>query len=100
MGAIGFDLANLEKAEAMHDTLSNLLSEANMSPGELAELKNLSYQAYSFLQEAVSEIRETGQYVFWKDENRLDLYKSDHYQRIGKTRNKEDETENVSETPV
>ena len=71
-----------------------------MSPGELEELKTLAYQAFTYLQEAVSEIRENGQHVFWKDENRLDLYKSDHYQRIGKTRNKEDVNENVSEIPA
>jgi len=37
-------------------------------------------------QEAVAEIRTNGQYVFWKDEARLNLYKSEYYQQVGKTK--------------
>ena len=92
--AIGFDPANLEKAESMYDTLSNLLSSANMSSGELSELKNLAYQAYTYLQQAVEEIRETGQFVFWKDKKRLDLYKSDHFQKSGRAK-KNNENEEI-----
>ena len=95
LAAIGFDSGDLEKAEAMHEKLSNLLSEANMTPGELEGLKTLAYQAYTFLQKAVAEIRENGQYVFWKNEERLDLYKSDHYQKIGKVKTAADENESA-----
>lgn len=98
--AIGFDLNRLDEAEALHDKLSNLLSEATMSPEELEELKTNAYLAFTYLAEAVSEIRANGQHVFWKDPERLDLYKSDHYQKIGKTRTKEEKTENVTETNV
>lgn len=100
LSAIGFDLADLDRAETLYEKLSNLLSEANMSPGELEELKILAYQAYTWLQEAVAEIRANGQYVFWKDEARLNLYKSDHYRKVGKTRNKEDSQENAGEEPI
>ena len=96
LDAIGFDAANLDKAKAMHDELSDLLSSANMNPDDLAELKTQSYQAYTYLQEAVSEIREIGQFVFWKDPVRLDLYKSDYYQGVGKIKNKIE----VSEIPA
>ena len=96
LNAICFDVEDIERAEALHDMLSNLLSEANMSPGKLEKLKILAYQAYTYLQEAVAEIRINGQYVFWKDEARLNLYKSEHYQQVGKTRTKEDS----EETPV
>ncbi|GAG27695.1 unnamed protein product [marine sediment metagenome] len=37
--AINFDLNRLDVAEALHDKLSNLLSESTMSPKELEELK-------------------------------------------------------------
>ena len=97
---ISFDLNRIDKAEAFHEKLSNLLSESTMSPEELEELKTAAYQTYTYLQEAVAEIRINGQHVFWKDPERLYLYKSDHYQRIGKTRTKEEETENVTETTV
>ena len=86
--AIGFDPADLDKAAALHEKLSALLSEASMSPAELTELKTRAYQAYTWLQEAVAEIRVNGQYVFWKDEERLQLYKSDHYQKIRKQKPK------------
>jgi len=84
LSAIGFDPAEIEKAEALYEKFSNLLSEANMNSDEMEELKTLAYQAYTYLQEAVAEIRTNGQYVFWKDEARLNLYKSEHYQKIGK----------------
>ena len=97
LSAIGFDLADLDRAGALHEKLSDLLSEANMSPGELESLKVLAYQAYTYLQEAVTEIRINGQFAFWKDEDRLNLYKSDHYQKIGKLRNNEEEEEVAEE---
>lgn len=98
--AINFDMNRIDAAEALHDKLSNLRAKSTMSPEELKELKTAAYQAYTYLQEAVAEIRVNGQHVFWKDPERLDLYKSDHYQRIGKTRTKEEGTENVTETTV
>jgi hypothetical protein len=97
--AIHFDTARLVEAESLHDRLSNLLSEANMSPEEVEDLKTLTWQAYTYLQEAVSEIRENGQYVFWKNPERLDLYKSDHFQRIGKIeKKKKEESETEPQT--
>jgi hypothetical protein len=102
--AINFDLNRLDEAEAMHDRLSNLRSASSMSPADLQELKILAFQAFTYLWQAVAEIRVNGQHVFWKDPERLDLYKSDHYQRVGRIRRKSDETEEeteaVSETSV
>lgn len=97
LSAIGFDLTDLDKAAALHDTLSDLLSKANMTPKDLTALKTLAHQAYTFLQEAVSEIRVNGQFVFWKDEERLNLYKSDHYQKIGKIKSQEKENVEIAE---
>ena len=96
--AINFEFTRLDEAEKMHDNLSNIRADAEMNPSELEELKTKAYQAYTYLQEAVAEIRINGQHVFWKNPERLDLYKSDHYQRIGKTRIKEEQNENVAET--
>ena len=96
--AIHFAPKRLDDAEKMHEKLSNLLAESSMSPSELEELKKAAYQAYTYLQEAVAEIRVNGQHVFWKDPERLDLYKSDHYQKLRKSRKKEEQSETVSET--
>jgi len=90
--AIGFDVTKLDEASALHEKLSDLLSAANMNPEKLEELKTQAYQAYTFLQQAIAEIRANGQYAFWKNENRLNLYKSDHYQSIGKNRKTTGET--------
>lgn len=98
--AIDFDLSRLDKAEAMHDKLSNLRSASDMSPADLQELKVLAFQAFTYLWQAVAEIRVNGQHVFWKDPERLDLYKSDFYQRVGKMRKKDEEAETVTETSV
>ncbi len=75
-----------------------------MSPADLQELKILAIQAYTYLWQAVAEIRVNGQHVFWKDPERLDLYKSDHSQRVGRMPKKSDkadeEAETVTETSV
>lgn len=98
LSAVNFDLSRLDDAEATYDKLSDLRSASNMSPADLEELKILAFQAFTYLQEAVAEIRINGQHVFWKDPERLDLYKSDHYQRVGKIRTKNEESETVTET--
>ena len=85
---INFDFSKLEKAGKMHDSLCDLLADANTTPEEIAEAKTAAYQAYTWLKEAVDEIREYGQFRFWKDEDRLNRYKSDYYQGIPKMKKK------------
>ena len=44
-------------------------------------------QAYTHLKQAVDEIRDTGQYVFWNDEVRRDGYYSTYLRKKNSRRN-------------
>ena len=81
---VGMDLNLIDEANTMFEKLRSLLGELKTEPEEVETKKMLAKKAYTYLWDAVSNIREFGQFVFWKDEERLDLYRSDHYQRIGK----------------
>lgn len=82
--AINFDMTRLDQAKDLHDELSDLLAEANTSPQELNELKQNTFKSYTWLKEATDEIREYGQHAFRKDPERLNRYKSDYYQKLGR----------------
>lgn len=81
---INFDFLNAEKSRNWFDEFSNLLAASEMSPAELDEAKTMAFKAYTYLMQAVKEIRDCGQFVFRKDEARLALYKSEWYQELGK----------------
>ena len=76
----------------MHDELSDLLAEANTCSEESNEAKIIAYQAHTWLREAITEIREYGQFCFRNDEERINMYKSGSYQnRSQKTKPQETE---------
>ena len=52
------------------------------------EKKVLRDKAYAHMKEAVDEIRRCGQYVFWKDKQRLKGYRSQYIKMKNKSRKK------------
>ncbi len=76
--AIHFDMALLDRAAQTSDKLSEVLAEATAYRRASNETKKIRDQAYTHLKEAVDEIRECGQFVFRKNEERFRGYRSDY----------------------
>jgi len=72
--AINFDLASLEQARTTSHAMSELLAAANGSAGEASPNKVMRDKAYTLLAEKASAIRETGQYIFWKEDEKRSKY--------------------------
>jgi hypothetical protein len=72
--AIGVDVKLLEKAESSAAEMAALLASANGKKMENNKMRLLRDKAFMHMKEAVDEIRRTGQYVFWKDEQRWKGY--------------------------
>jgi hypothetical protein len=84
--AIGFDLKLLDEAATQADDLSVVLAKANGEAGDDADAKDVRDRAYTYMKQAVDEIRTTGQYVFWRDEDRKKGYVS-AYKKRGRKKN-------------
>ncbi|MGZ2369598.1 hypothetical protein ACXR6G_07410 [Ancylomarina sp. YFZ004] len=63
-----------EKARASSRVMSELLATANGSKDESSSNKLIRDKAYTLLTEHMSDIREYGKYVFWKDDERKEKY--------------------------
>ncbi len=71
---INFDLTQLETAAIFADEMASLLSQATTNGFNNGSAKTIRDKAYVFLMQAVDEVRECGQYVFWRDEIRSKGY--------------------------
>jgi len=76
--AIRFDMSLLEKAAQTSVEMSALLAKTTTSRMELGSAKTKRDQAYTYLKDAVDEIRRTGRYVFRRNKVRYRGYISDH----------------------
>jgi len=94
--AVGFDAAKLGQAASKSRELSSLRAEASVDKRADRERKLLRDQAYTHLKQAVDAVRQCGQFVFWKDEERLVGYASDY----NRTKNARQKTEKVEAEPV
>lgn len=78
---INFDTALLDEADDTCEALSPLLASANGEANMDNEVKLNRDRAYSYLKEAIDEIRECGRYVFWRNPARLTGYGSEYKRR-------------------
>jgi hypothetical protein len=83
--AIGFDMSLIDKLARTGETMASLRASASVDSDEVEELKVLRDKAYTHLKEAVDEIRQCGQYVFWRDESRRAGYASEYLRRNRKS---------------
>lgn len=79
--AVGLDVKLLTVAATMSDELSVLLALTNGDNGSDFNAKVTRDKAYSYMKLAVDEIRTTGQYVFWRNEDRKKGYVSAYKKR-------------------
>lgn len=84
--AIGLDVKILNEAALQADDLSVVLANANGAAGDDADVKEMRDKAYTYMKQAVDEIRSTGQYVFWRDEDRKKGYVSAYFKRRNQKR--------------
>ena len=103
--AVGFDPVKLDEAASLNVSLGELRADASVDKAADREKKLLRDQAYTHLKEAVDTIRECGQFVFWKNEDRAKGYVSDYlrknrrrYQSKAEETAPEVDTEAVDET--
>ncbi len=78
---INFDLALLDEAATTADALSDLLAQATTDREENNSARVIRDQAFTYLKQAVDEVRNCGQYVFWRNEERLKGYGSQHFRK-------------------
>ena len=89
--AIGMDPLLLDAAERNADEMAVLLAQTNGERMSNNELKITRDKAYTFLKQAVDEIRHHGQYVFWRNDDRVKGYVSKyHKHRNQKSKPKDD----------
>jgi hypothetical protein len=75
LAAIHFDPEKLSQARTLSHAMSELLAAANGTAGEGNEVKLLRDKAFTLLAEKVRVIRDYGQYVFWKEPDKLKRYR-------------------------
>jgi len=99
--AIGFDMAQLDRAAQLSVELGEVLAKANGDTQSDQEAKMTRDKAYTYLKEAMDEIRDCGKYLFWRDEKRLKGYSSKYrrelYRKAKEARENEEETGEVAE---
>ena len=80
--AIGFDLSQLDQAAIASDEMADLLAASNSDRASDREVKRIRDRAYTFLKQAVDQVRACGQYVFWKDAERVQGYSSEYLRQV------------------
>lgn len=78
------DLSLIDRASELHTKLSNILSRMVTDPKKLDQAKVTFYKAWTYLNEALKEVYEAGQYAFDEDDSRHSLYYNDYHVRLGK----------------
>jgi len=81
LSAVGFNLDLLDKAALMSDVMGDLLGTTNGERRSDSKAMDIRDKAYSYLKQAMDEIRECGKFVFWRKPDRYDGYTSDYWRR-------------------
>ncbi len=79
LAPINFDVTKLDLAADLSDRMGDLLGAANGERKEVSEAMVVRDKAYTYLKQAVDEIRECGKFAFWRNPDRLKGYNSDYW---------------------
>jgi len=79
LGKVGFDFSRIDKAASLSDRMGDLLGATNGERKEVSETMQIRDKAYTYLKQAVDEIRECGKFAFWRTPERLKGYNSDYW---------------------
>ena len=76
---VNFDLTLLDTAAELSDRMGDLLGATNGERKKDSEAMLVRDKAFTYLKQAVDEIRECGKFVFWRNPDRLKGYVSDYW---------------------
>jgi hypothetical protein len=77
----GFELCRLDELAALSDDIANLFSLAEEARRAGSGAKAVRDRAYTFLKMALDEIREAARFLFRRNPERLDGYRSEYFRR-------------------
>lgn len=84
---INFEMPLLDTASDLADRMGDLLGATNGERKEDSEAMLVRDKAYTYLKQAVDEIRECGKFAFWRTPERLKGYFSEHWQKANAAKN-------------
>lgn len=93
---INFDFNLLDKAAAMADRASELLGAVSAGTAEGDTTRDMRNRACTYLKNLMSEVRECGKYVFYRDKKRVRGYSSDYHRRLNRTAKRQEVAEPVA----
>ena len=85
--AVGFDLTLLDTAATTSTELATLYSQVNVIQNDENTERVIRDKAYVYVKQALDEVRNCGQYVFWRNDARLKGYSSHYYKNRRKKNN-------------
>lgn len=89
LALINFNPATLDQAAVTADRMADILGATNGERKEVSESMIIRDKAYTFLKQAVDEVRECGKFVFWRNPDRYKGYVSDFWQKRNSAKEKE-----------
>jgi hypothetical protein len=90
--AVNVDLVLLDTAAELSDRMGDLLGATNGERKEDSKAMAIRDKAYTYLKQAVDEIRECGKFAFWRTPDRLKGYNSDYWKAQKKSTTGKEET--------
>ena len=85
---IHFDASLLDRAAETADRMSDLLGAVNTELPEESGARDLRDRAFTHLKKLVTEVREYGKYVFYRNDERYRGYVSSYFRRINRANGK------------
>jgi hypothetical protein len=94
-----FDVTKLDRAADMSREMASLLGAVNSKRAFCSDTLRIRNQAYTYLREAVTEIKNHANFIFWHDTARLRGYTSEYYRKKymkKKNQKVQEETEQIT----
>lgn len=89
LAAINFTLTRLDEAATLAKSMGNLYGQVNSE--QYVEVLDMRNRAYTALYYSVRALRDCGQYVFWRDEERVQGYRSAYVRKLNRKVAKKEE---------
>lgn len=84
LAKIMFDMTKLDLAERQAAEMAKLLAQCNGDRRSVSATRVLRDKAYTYMRQAVDEIRQCGQYVFYRNDERKKGYTSIYKKKVSK----------------